>query len=370
MLPLYVIFLLLALLGGGMMLWRVPLLMRNRAPSTISKTISIIIPARNEELNLPHLLRSLQTQTLQPLEILVVDDHSEDNTSLIAAQHGARVIHRQPDETGWIGKSAVCWEGAQAAQGDWLLFLDADIFLAEKDSLEKMASAFQNRDGSGVLSIQPYHVVKYSYENLSAIFNIMVLAGMNRFSFLRDRLQPAGAFGPTLLCDRQEYFQIGGHEQVRNSIMENVQLGKLFLEHGLPVSLYGGKDAVHFRMYPEGMQQLSQGWSKSFASASLSTHPMILAAASGWIGGALLAGAALPLAFFLDDAVFGWAVLLGYLLYFLQFSRMAHLVGNFHWLALFFYPVLFLYFIFLFIWSSLKTHLFHTVSWKGRKIRV
>lgn len=368
MLFFYITMLIVALLGGALMLWRVPFVTKSAAPTT--KTLSIIIPARNEEKNLPVLLESLQQQTRQPLEIVVVDDHSEDGTAEVAAALGASVIKRRPDETGWIGKSAVCWEGARAAKGDWLLFLDADILLAGSDSLEKIMGSFQEQGGTGVLSIQPYHTIQAGYENLSVIFNIMALAGMNRFSFLQDRLPPAGAFGPTLLCNRQEYFQMGGHEKVRDSIMENVQLGKLYLESGLPVSLYGGKNTVHFRMYPEGITQLSEGWSKSFASASLSTHPLVMAAASGWIGGALTAGLALPFAF-LEGHPFVWAtVLVGYVLYFLQFTRMARLAGNFHRGALFCYPVLFLYFVGLFAWSSLKTHVFHTVSWKGRKIRV
>lgn len=370
MLALYVLLLVLALLGGWLMLWRVPFLPKSMSLPDTSKALSIIIPARNEAKNLPSLLQSLREQTLIPLEILVVDDHSEDSTAQIAASYGVTVIRRQPDESSWIGKSAVCWEGAQAAKGEWLLFLDADIFLAGKDSLTKMVSAFQEQGGSGILSIQPYHTIRAVYENLSVIFNIMALAGMNHFSFLRERLQPAGAFGPTLLCNRKEYFRIGGHKQVRGSIMENVELGKLYLAAGLSVSLYGGKDTVHYRMYPEGISQLSEGWTKSFASASFSTHPLILAAASFWIGGALAAGFALPVAFLVDDPLFWGAVLTGYLLYFLQFVRMAGVAGNFQRGVLFFYPLFFLYFIFLFAWSSLKTHIFHTVSWKGRKIRV
>lgn len=198
----------------------------------------------------------------------------------------------------------------------------------------------------------------------------MVLAGMNRFSILNKRLKPAGAFGPSLLCDRETYFEIGGHEQAKGSIMENVDLGKIFLEHDLPVRLYGGKGALHFRMYPDGLRALSQGWSKSFASASVSTHSFILVGTSLWITGAFVS-----VSFLLWSLVegSGFSILLGalsYALYSAQFHRMARLAGNFHWPVLLFYPVLFLYFVLLFIWSGIKTFVFGTVSWKGRDINV
>jgi len=353
-----------------MILWKAPILPKDPLKQTGTKPFSIIIPARNEEKNLPILLDSLKMQTIQPLEILVIDDHSEDLTAAVAAQYGAQVIQFRADETGWVGKSAACWHGAQAAAGEWLLFLDADIFLPEKNSLAKIVNEFHEAGAEGILSIQPYHVVQSFYENLSAIFNIMVLAGMNPFSILGDRLQPAGAFGPSLLSNRDAYFQLGGHKRARDSIMENVDLGKYFLENDLPLSLFAGKGALHFRMYPEGLSALSQGWSKSFASASVSTHPFILFGTSFWIAGAFLTFLYLIIALFQGAFPEITIALAGYLLYFLQFSRMARMAGNFQWLALFFYPVLFFYFVFLFAWSSVKTFVFRSVSWKGRKIKL
>src|SRR5688572_13372129 len=77
--------------------------------------LSIIIPARNEEQNLPTLLRSLAAQSIRPREIIVVDDASTDHTSEIARQHNARVINSQPLPDGWRGKTWACHQGAQTA---------------------------------------------------------------------------------------------------------------------------------------------------------------------------------------------------------------------------------------------------------------
>lgn len=370
MLYLYFLILLLAVVSGSLILWTVPLLKQSNASETRLESCSIIIPARNEEHNLPILLQSLREQNLKVEEILVIDDQSEDQTAAVAKAYGARVIQFQPDESGWVGKAAACWAGARVANGDWLLFLDADIFLPEKNSLSLMLTAYKEAGALGILSVQPFHVIESLYENLSVIFNIMVLAGMNRFSILNNRLQPAGAFGPSLLCDRDTYFKIGGHKQAKDSIMENVDLGRIFLENNLPVRLYGGKGVLHFRMYSDGLHALSQGWSKSFASASVSTHPFILVGTSIWIAGAFIS-----MSFLLWSLMegTGFIIILGVLsygLYFAQFYRMARLAGNFHWIALGLYPVLFLYFVLLFIWSGIKTFVFKTVSWKGRDVNV
>jgi len=84
--------------------------------------VSVIIPARNEEHNLPALLRSLAVQPAKPREIIVVDDGSMDRTAEIARQHGATVIASQPLPEGWRGKTWACHQGAQAASGEMLSF--------------------------------------------------------------------------------------------------------------------------------------------------------------------------------------------------------------------------------------------------------
>lgn len=360
MVYLYVFVLVLALGSSWAILWRVPRL-PDRAAQL--RSLSIIIPARDEEKNIPILLRSLQKQTFVPLEILVVDDHSEDRTAEVAAEYGAKVIQFDVAEIGWVGKSAGCWAGALAARGEWLLFLDADIFLPEKKSLARMIAQFDQQNGIGVLSVQPYHVIQSFYENLSAIFNIMVLAGMNQFSVFGDKLKPAGAFGPSFLSSRELYFEVGGHQVVKDSIMENIDLGKKFLDKEFPVSLFGGKNSLHFRMYSDGVKSLAQGWSKSFATASGATHPLVLAGTSFWIAGAFIVG---------FTPLFEWSVLtiIGYALFFLHFLRMVRLVGNFNPLIVLFYPLLSLFFVLLFAWSAVKTFLFRKVEWKGRKLNV
>ena len=104
-------------------------------------SVSVIIPARNEEHNLPTLLRSLASQPAKPREIIVVDDGSTDRTAEIARQLGATVIASQPLPDGWRGKTWACHQGAQAATGELLLFLDADTWF-EPDGLARILAGY------------------------------------------------------------------------------------------------------------------------------------------------------------------------------------------------------------------------------------
>lgn len=368
MLAFYLLILILSLASSCLILWKLPLIPEKNSIEKPERKLSIIIPARNEAANLPILLKSITTQKDKPYEVLVVDDESEDNTAQVATEYGAQVITFLRDENHWLGKSAACWAGAQAAQGDYLLFLDADVFLSQENSLSKIIHEFQELNEQGVLSIQPYHIIKRRYEDLSVIFNIIVLVGMNCFSFFQDKIKVAGAFGPSLLVRRDTYFKVGGHARSRQAMMDHVELGKAFLDKDLPVNLYGGKNSLNFRMYPDGLPALSEGWSKSFATASLSTHPIIIIGISLLIVGAFFSFC-FPIYFFVLN---NWSATIislnGYFVFYGYFYRMARLAGNFHWQSLISYPILFIFFVGLFIWSLIKTFILKQVTWKGRDI--
>src|SRR5215468_5514150 len=90
-------------------------------------TVSVIVPARNEEASLGACLDSLIAQTGISMEIIVVDDESTDSTRAIAKSFlGVRVIDPGPPPPGWIGKNNAVAAGAREATGPWLLFTDAD----------------------------------------------------------------------------------------------------------------------------------------------------------------------------------------------------------------------------------------------------
>lgn len=100
--------------------------------------LTIVIPTKNEERYLPHLLESIKKQTLQPAEVIVADAHSTDGTREVARALGARVV-----DGGLIsyGRNA----GAREAKTDFLLFLDADVELRDPEFLEKAVGEMLER---------------------------------------------------------------------------------------------------------------------------------------------------------------------------------------------------------------------------------
>ncbi|MFA5249517.1 MAG: glycosyltransferase [Candidatus Paceibacterota bacterium] len=100
--------------------------------------LSIVIPTFNEEKFLPYLLTSIRKQTFRNFELIVADNDSTDATRLIALRFGAKVV-----DGGMPGRGRN--KGAKAAQGEWLLFLDADVVLPS-DFLEKAMAEIQNSD--------------------------------------------------------------------------------------------------------------------------------------------------------------------------------------------------------------------------------
>lgn len=346
-------------LAGFALIWRVPLCTR-RKESPDAAGVSVIVPARNEEKRLPALLASLNNLSEKPGEIIVVDDDSGDNTGAVARKFGVNTVRVKDKPGGWNGKSFACWTGAQKASGKVLLFLDADTEL-ESDGLARILAEY-SKEG-GLISVQPWHATRKPYEQLSAFLNIIVMAGLNTFTFLGTKLAPAGSFGPCIMCSREDYFGTGGHEAVKSEILEDIPFGRNFLNKGKPVNCYGGKGTVRFRMYPGGLGDLIGGWSKSFAAGASNTRPLITILVAIWVSGALTAASLLAFSPSL-------AGLMMYACYVLQIYLQQKHAGSFGRMTAILYPITIGFFVFIFIKSLLTTFVIKTVTWKGRPVNM
>ena len=363
--PWQIVELALLLAPGILLLWRVrrcSLADRRRGKTP---RFSVIVPARNEESSLPSLLESLKRQSVKAAEIVVVDDGSTDATAAVAARAGCRVVSAGRRPRGWLGKTWACWVGAWSATSEILLFLDADTRL-ERTGCKRILA--ERAAQGGVVTVQPWHATGSSMEKLSSFFNIIAMAAINTFTVFGEALPPSGCFGPCILCSRADYMRAGGHRAVRASILEDVDLGKRFLSAGTGVHCFGGRGSVSFRMYPGGLAQMVEGWSKNMARGAAGSHPLVLACLALWFCGLFSAaffavrwGASGALRPALEAGLF-------YLVYAAELLWMMKKTGNFGPLSALLYPLHLLFFVFVFIRSLVLTYVVRAVTWKGRRI--
>lgn len=343
-------------LVGFWLLWRVP----RPEPGEADGPVAVVVPARDEEANLARLLPTLVPQLRPGDEVVVVDDDSADATAEVARAAGATVVTASLLPEGWTGKNWACWTGARATAAPVVAFLDADTRL-EPGGLARLLA--ERRRRGGLVSAQPYHAVERPYEVLSALFNLVAMMGTDAFTPLGERLSPRGAFGPCLACARTDYLAAGGHAAVRADVVDDVALARRFLAAGLPVACLGGRGTVRFRMYPRGLGQLVEGWSKNVAAGAGGTRLLTLALVGAWVWG--LVSASVGAAVF----PFAWAAVL-YAAHAAQLSWMLRRVGSFGVGAALAFPVLVLAFLGIFARSLVLTLGTGRVSWKGRRVPV
>jgi len=347
--------------AGWLVLGRVQRCGLGEADKTISATqLSVIIPARNEEKNLPRLLRSLQNQPMPPDEIIVVDDASTDRTAAVARELGAKVVSPPPLPDGWRGKTWACQHGANQANGEWLLFLDADTWF-EPDGLAAVRMEF-SAVGGGALSVAPLHHVEKLHEQFSAFFNLVMLAGTGAFTALGDRLTPRGLLGQFLLIEKSVYTRVGGHAAVKEHILENFRLAQKLRAIGVPLHCRGGRNVFSFRMYPQGWREMMDGWIKGFAGGAGKTPLPLLLLVIAWMSGLVMATGNLLLA---KDAPICFVV---YAAYAAQVAWLLRRVGTFHWSTALLFPAPLVFYFIIFTRSVWRAARKQPVDWKGRKI--
>ena len=321
-------------------------------------TVSVIVPARNEEACLRACLESLVAQAEIAFEIIVVDDGSTDNTRAIAQSFPrVKVIEPGPLPAGWSGKNNAVAAGAKQARGEWLLFTDADTVHRPGSLARSVAEAKANH--ADLLSYSPEQEVHGFWERAIMPVIFAELARKYPPSKISDfSSNLAAANGQYLLISREAYDAVGGHAAVADSLLEDVVLARAVRNSGRRIRFRYGGDAVRTRMY-RSFDQLREGWTKNLS---------LLFPSPGWLAAwrtleFLLVVACLTLAA-RSFAVQDWRHALFYMIVpLLTVSRIAtaHFAWESNLLGILGLP--------LFSYLLLRSKLFYRqgkVSWKGR----
>lgn len=329
--------------------------------------ISVIIPARNEAINLPSILSSLQNQNIY--EIILVNDGSTDSTATIANSFNVKIINIDKCPDGWAGKNYACYVGAQNSTGDILLFLDSDLTL-NSNAIKKLISSF---DENSVLSVQPYHHAEKLYEKFSLFFNIISVAAVGLCLPGKDK--SIGLFGPVFMVSKKLYFSFGGHELVKNEVMEDYKLGQLLRKKGIKCNLFLGINSISYKMYKGGLGDLVWGWSKNFASGAVETPILYLIPVFLWVSSYYSISMNLiknSILFFINTS-FYLNMIFYFLLYLLASLFLyikAKKIGSFSLLDCFFHIIYLLAFTLIFIFSLILKFIIRKVKWKGRWYKI
>ncbi len=327
--------------------------------------LSIIIPARNEEDNLVLLLQDLKKQTYPIHEIICVDDCSNDNTAMVASAFGVKLITVLDKPQDWIGKSWACHKGAEAASGDLMLFIDADVRL-KPTAISTLIQAYEKHQC--VISVQPYHQMMKKYEQFSLFFNLIQIAA-NGTTMVFDCFK-VGLYGPVILLNNKTYHAIGGHTSVKNSIVDDLSLGEQLTKLGYTFKLLLGGDLISFRMYRNGISDLVLGWTKNYASGALKTPLILFFMVFLWVCSCLSVTINMLHSILIQNVLSLLLCSFLYLLWVLELFRISHNIGSFKKSTIICFPIYLVLFLLVFIHSFFKKLFFMDVVWKDRKIKL
>lgn len=229
--------------------------------------VSVLAPARNEERSIAPCVESLLGQDYPEIEVIVLDDLSEDRTGEILARMSAcdprlRVLQGGPLPPGWIGKNWACWHLAAEARGEWLCFTDADTVHHPLSIASTIAAA--ERLDVPFISAVPKQIMSGFWERVVIpMTQYLYFAWLpNRWiTTLRDPRFSA-ANGQLLCIRRDAYDAIDGHRGVANDIVEDVVLARRAKARGIRVALATAVDTIACRMY-RSPGEIVEGFSKN-----------------------------------------------------------------------------------------------------------
>jgi chlorobactene glucosyltransferase len=333
--------------------------------------VSVLIPARNEEINIEKCIKAFLKQDYPKLEILVLDDNSTDNTYGIVKKiseknKNVKVFKGKPLPQGWLGKNFACYQLSRYAKGEYFVFTDADTHHFQK-SISSSLAALLN-DGLDALCPFPREIMITIHERMSIPFMNFVILLFMPLALIRKSKNPlfCTGVGQYLLFRREAYFGMGGHAAVKGKILEDVHITKKTKEMGYSYMIFDGRKVISCRMY-KNFKQVFTGYSRFLFSAFDYNVFMISIAVIFFILLFLLPNIFFPLGLIL----YHWPreILLSILLQIgiVSFIRMVNALRfKEKLLDILLSPLSIVYIVFMAINSVLQSKLGNGIYWKGR----
>jgi hypothetical protein len=259
--------------------------------------ISVLIPARNEELGIAACVRSVLASKHVELEVIVLDDASTDRTAEIVRAIAAedprvRLETAPPLPEGWCGKQHACFTLSKLARFDTLTFLDADVRLTPS-ALARMA-LFLRESGSELVSGFPRQETGTLLEHLLIpLINWLLLCFLPLWAMRRFRWSAFGAgCGQWFMTTRAAYEKVGGHAAVKASLHDGLTLPRAYRKAGFFTDVCDATNLATCRMY----RSAGAVW---FGLAKNAREGMAATGQIGFWTVVLLFGQVLPLPLFL-----------------------------------------------------------------------
>jgi chlorobactene glucosyltransferase len=254
----------------------------NEVPPVTGVKLSVIIPARNESTQIETVLGSVLATTYSPVEVIVVDDRSSDDTArkvaaIAATDARLRLVLGRALPRGWYGKPWACHQGAEHATGDVLVFIDADT--RHHPELMARAVSMLQHSKADLLTVAPRQLVLSFWERV-IMPQVWVMLGIRYHpSSVNKATKPWGviANGQFMMFPRASYAAAGGHASVRGEVVEDLAMAQRVVALGKKLYFAFAYDLMETRMY-QTLGQVVEGWSKNVfigARISLGQNPVL-----------------------------------------------------------------------------------------------
>jgi len=250
-------------------------------PPTKAPLISVCVPARNEERNIRDCVESILAQDYPNFEVIVLEDRSTDRTGKILEDLSKqndklRIINGADLPKGWAGKPHALFQASAAAHGTpgaWLCFVDADTFLSPTTLSSCYAKAIETQ--ADMFTIMTFQILGSFWEKtVMPIVMTALSVGFSPHKVNDPKSKDAIANGQFILIKRSVYDAIGGHERVKDQIVEDKAISEQVKWNGYRLIVANGYSVAKTRMYTS-LPEMWEGWTKNIY-LGLSEQPSLM----------------------------------------------------------------------------------------------